>query len=375
MTNIEQIEQSEQSNFLLKRIENKDTKNCANLLKEYADEELIKRNIPTLYILQENDIRLTDPKLKKVYSKLNLKTIKKAKEIKSIIKKDDILITRFDYKRIESEVIIAAKSMSAITFTYDTSGIDIRVRAAPSHFLFAKSQTLKNATEKKFPKHYKKIFVTGNLHCDSAINTQVNKKEFMESYGLDPNKKLVILLPANPGELGHQLGIDETYRNIVNIIKNQCPEYEIMIKAHPLDYTANMKSQPGIIHKNEHYKGKCSWEIFAPGIKVVKAEEGYLAIKACDALLNVRSSIAMETALLQKPLINIDRKKYVTNWPFDSKIMIDIDLSDLANVLNNNKYEIPDIKACKAYCIKENGFYDGTSYVRIANIIESKYKS
>lgn len=329
--------------------------------------EIKSRGIEVEYILQEGDIRLTDPILFSEFSKLNLVSLKNPKDIVKRMGPDDLLLMRFAYKLVGGDVANKVRDSKHNILMYDPSGIDIRVRQCPAQWLTAKSEALKQATLKKFPKYYREVFVTGTIHCDAVATTEVNKEEFMQSYGLDPEKKLIILTPANPGELGHQKGIDDEYAQIAKMVKKRCPGYEIAVKAHPLDYTASMKKQPGIIHKNEHYAGKHSWEKFYPDITVIKAEEGYKAIKACDAVLNVRSSIAMETALFRKPLININRKKYTTNWPFDSKVMMDIEMEDLAYTLNSNTYSV-DKKACEEYCKRENYSDDGKAYIRTANI-------
>lgn len=326
---------------------------------------LEKKGVKVVYALQDGDVRLTDPELSEVFNSLNLITVSKPKKIVSHLKKEDLLLLRFAYKLEAGDLAANARAAGHKILMYDPSGIDIRVRSCPAQYLTAKSEALKKATLKKFPKQYKNIFVTGTIHNDAAAVTEVDRTEFMKSYGMDPDKKFVILTPANPGELGHQKGINSEYSEIIKIVREQCPNYGIAVKAHPLDYTASMKAQPGIVHKNNHYGGKHSWEQFAPGVKVIRADEGYKALKACDAVLNVRSSIAMETALFRKPLININRQKYTTNWPFDAKIMEDISSSDLPDTLNNNRYGV-DEKACVAYCKREIFSDDGKAYMRTA---------
>lgn len=328
--------------------------------------ELVSKKIDVQYVLREGDIRLTDSNLSGVFAELNPKTIKKPTDILSLLRPQDLLLMRFVYKGFGGDVGYNAVGKHKVLM-YDPGGIDIRVRAGPAQYLAAKSNTLRKATLKKFPKHYKSVFAVGTIHYDAVANIKVDRSEFMHSYGLDSNKKLVLVTPANPGEMGHQFGIDNEYRQIIDVVKKQCPDYEIMVKGHPLDYTASMPAQPGIIHKNDHYNGKHSWEKFYPGATVVKAEEGYKAIKACDAVLNVRSSIAMETPLFPKPLININRHKYTTNWVFDPGAMIDIKMEELADVLNNNRYSV-DAAACKKYCQTHCFSDDGQAYVRTADI-------
>ena len=329
--------------------------------------ETKSRGIDIVYVLQDGDIRLTDSDLAKTFSNLNLKTIKKASQINSIINKDDLLLMRFAYKGFGGDVMAAARRAKRKILAYDPSGIDIRVRACPAQYLTAKSNSLKIATIKKFgKKQYNSIYVTGTIHCDAAVATKVDRDDFMRSYGLDPQKKLAILTPANPGEAWMK-GLVSDYKKIVSIVKTKCSDYEIVIKCHPMDYLAKYKMQPGIVHKNQHYNGKHSWEAIDPTLTVIKAEEGYMAFKACDVILNIRSSIAMETAFFRKPLVNINRNKYVTNWPFDAGIMKDITMEELEGVLNKGDYSIDD-DLCTKYCIRENFSDDGKAYVRTIDV-------
>jgi len=329
--------------------------------------ELKHRDIQVLYVLQKNDIRLTDQKLYSEFKKLNIATIKGSKDVVSLLNKGDLFISRFVYKLFGGKISDAVRSAKHNILHLDPSGIDIRVRSGSAQYLTAKSENLKNAVLKKYPRHYKGVFTTGTLHYDAVATTNVDRDEFMKSYGLNPNKKFALLVPANPGE-GWMPGIQDDYKQIVRTIQKRCPDYELAIKCHPYDYTAELPAQPGIIHKSQHYGGNPCWKVIAPGTTVIKAEDGFGAINACDVLVNIRSSLAMEVALFRKPLINVNRAKYITNWPFDKNIMIDIKLNELESTLNNNNYSTPDEKKClnyiKEYCYSD----DGKSFVRVTDI-------
>lgn len=331
--------------------------------------EIKARKIPVVYALKEGDYRLVDPALASFYSTLNIAIIKKPSDILNLIGKEELLVTRFAYKGMAADVSAVAKSNKRRVLMLDPAAIDIRVREAPAQYITAKSEYMRREILKKFPKSYKHIFTTGTIHFDPAATTSVNRDEFMKSYGLDPAKRLAILTPANPAEANHQAGVDNEYEEIARIVRDHCSDYELMIKAHPMDYTAKLPARPGIIHKHEYYKGSYSWEKFAPNAVVVKAEEGYKAIKACDVVLNVRSSIAMETPLFYKPLLNINRSKYTTNWPHSNDVMIDINISDLAATLNENKYSI-SIDKCNEYISKHCFSNDGLAYIRTADVVE-----
>lgn len=334
--------------------------------------ELKARGYDISYVLLKDDIRLTTPYLFAEFSKLNLKTIGGSGGITSIVGKGDLFISRFDYKRAASKIAGVAKGAGAIVLMLDPSGVDIGFRRCIAHYLTSKSIGMEKMVAKKFPGIYKHVFTTGTIHYDAAAITQVNKEDFMRSYGFDHKKKLALLTPANPGE-AHMVGLKDDYRKIVEIISKQCPGYELAIKAHPMDYLAHTPTQPGVVHKNEHYKGNYSWEEWGGGTKVIKAEEGYKALKACDVVVNIRSSLAMETALFNKPLINVNRHKYVTNWPFMDGVMKDIKIEDLANTLNKNQYSV-DVGKCSIYVKEQCYSADGKAYVRTADAVDNILK-
>jgi len=328
--------------------------------------DIKSRGIDIVYILQDGDHRLVEPSLSATYKALNPTVVRKTSEVLSYISKDDLLVERFAYKGVAADVANHAKHAKRKILMLDPAAIDIRVRQCPAQYVTAKSKYMKLEILKKFS--YTGIFTTGTIHFDAAATTQVDRDEFMKSYGLNPSKKLALLTPANPAEANHQTGVDNEYEQIAAIVKNQCPDYELMIKAHPMDYTAKIPPRPGIVHKHEYYKGSYSWEKFAPGAVVVKAEEGYKAFKACDVVLNVRSSIAMETPLFYKPLLNINRSKYTTNWPYSATAMIDIELGELAAVLNTNSYSA-NVEGCNKYIAEHCLSNDGKAYFRTANAI------
>ena len=59
-------------------------------------------------------------------------------------------------------------------------------------------------------------------------------------------------------------GLKDDYRKIVDIVNNKCPDYQLAVKCHPLDYMAGMPNAPGVIQKGQHYNNKPSWEELFP---------------------------------------------------------------------------------------------------------------
>jgi hypothetical protein len=328
--------------------------------------ELKNRNLDVRYVLQKNDIRLSIEDVAKKYNELNLITIDKLKDVLEISSKGDLFVLRFCYKGAGGKVASVLRNHGREVLQYDVGGVDIAYRDCPARYLAAKSNHLAGRARKNFPT-YKNVFVTGTIHYDSAYTTEVNRDEFLKSYNLNPDLKLAILTPASPGE-AWMPGLKGTYQKIVDVVEKRCPDYQIAVKCHPLDYMADMDDLPGVIKKGQHYDNKQSWKELFPDITVIKPEEGYEAIKSCDYILNVRSSIAMETSSLRKPLININRSDYVTNWPFDKNVMLDIRMKELAKTLNDGKYKV-DESSYVNYATRENCADDGKAYVRTADAV------
>ena len=335
--------------------------------------ELIRLGTKTIFVLQEGDYRLVDKELSEIFASIATIVKNPKKDLPNMVEKDDLCVMRFTYKGTGGDTAAAIRSKGSKLLMLDPAAIDIRVRECPAQYITTKSEWMKNQVLKKFPGRYKDIFPVGTIHFDQAaiINSSIlDKKEFLRSYDLDDNKKLAILTPSNPAEPGHQKGIGDEYSQIIKIVQAKCPEYNLMVKGHPMDYTACLPACPGIIHKNQHYGNKCSWETFAPGVKIVRPKEGYTSFKLADVVLNVRSSIAMETPFFPTPIINVNRNKYTTNWP-DSKdpgVMKDIVIEKLSDTLNNNDYCV-DADACKKYVLQYcDPKADGKAYERTAEI-------
>lgn len=323
------------------------------------------------YVLQEGDIRLTLPHLKGVYCPITT-TVKKPKQVIAMMDKKDLLVCRFGYKDIIGSVMAKARTAKRRILALDPAAVDVAFRECQSQFITLKSPWIKKRVMKKFPKKYKSVFTLGTIHFDEAWRVSVDKQKFMKSYGLNPNKKLAILCKSSAGEIGHQKGIDAEYKQIVNIVRKQCPDYEIMFKCHPADHLCEYSKMPGVINKNIHYKNRPSWQILFPdGITVLKPEEGYKGFKCADVILNVRSSIGMESMLFPTPLVNINSHKYLINWPKSKNegVMKFIKMENLTSVLNKNKYNINTSECRKhvlEYCDPKG---DGKAYQRTADII------
>lgn len=334
---------------------------------------LKESGVDVKYVLQEGDIRMVLPHLKSVYTPITT-VVRKPKHILTMMDKRDLLVCRFGYKDTIGSLISKARAVKRRVLALDPAAVDIAFRECQSQYLTIKSPWLKTRIPKKILRSYTSVHTVGTIHFDEAWRIgDINKHKFMESYGLNPNKKLVILCKSSAGEIGHQKGVDAEYKNIVNIVRQKCPDYELLFKCHPLDHLCEYNQMPGVMRKNVHYKNKPSWKILFPGggVKVIKPEEGYKGFKCADAIINVRSSIGMESMLFPTPLINVNSHKYLVNWPKSKNegVMKSIKLEELGHTLNNNKYRV-DYDACKKHVLQFCDIGgDGKAYIRTGDII------
>jgi len=304
------------------------------------------------------------------YKHFDIIPVSSAEQVGNMIDKKSLYVSRFDYGKYGAgQAAKRAKVLGARVFMYDVAGIDMAVRAGPATYVATKSQWMSDQiNSKKFKGRYVKDFITGTIHFDD-VPTPVDRIKFMEKYNLDPKKHILLLTPANPGEVNSQNGIENDYKTIVQIASN-ISGHQLMIKGHPFDYSYRYKKSKAVVCKATKYGNKSSWEIFAQkyNIPVCLPEDGYDAIKSCKAVLNIRSSLALEIPMFYKPVININRHKYKTNWVFNEGMMMDINMNELEKILCNEAYGV-SVKKCNIYIKNHCYSNDGMAYKRIAQAI------
>lgn len=337
----------------------------------YAEVSLLKRLRECAkvdFYMFNNDPRFSIPLTKSFYNNLNVKRIDKINEIK--VTKKDLFVCGFDYKYYGGKGALMSKKIGATVFMYDVGGIDSTVREAPTHYFAAKGPWTKDRMKKTVGRRYKKIFNTGCIFFDN-VKKPFDRDKFFNKYGLDKKKRLALLTPASPVEVGIQgRSITLEYTNILKEI-SKLSGWQVMIKGHPCDYHPLYKPSSSILsNRNFHYDGKSSWEKFAKGIKinVCDPQDGYDAIKASDVIVGITTSLALEIPMFYKPMICVNRGKYKINWEFDKKVMIDVSLNKLSNFLDKGAYRVNKVFYDR-YINRHTMGNDGMSYKRVAGKI------
>ena len=116
------------------------------------------------------------------------------------------------------------------------------------------------------------------------VRPSMGREEFFARYGLDPGKKLIVLLPGSrKGEIGfHAPVCAET----IALIRGSVPSQFVVIKAESLDQRDLERSFP-----------------FPAGELKILDRDRYDAMAAADVVLSACGTANLETALLGAPLV------------------------------------------------------------------------
>jgi len=164
-----------------------------------------------------------------------------------------------------------------------------------------------------------RVDVTGSprndvLHFADQI---YNKQMFCDCFGLDPNKKIV-LIATQPLHV-EKNRVDFLY-NLIEALR-EVPDTQIVIKPHP--------NESSSWHK-KHLK---EWEVFA--VILPPKSETNAAIHACDLFIAVHSTTIIEALLLGKLVIvvNFSKSPDILPWVQEGAVLGVYDPQELAPVI------------------------------------------
>lgn len=154
--------------------------------------------------------------------------------------------------------------------------------------------------------HYdpEKVFVVGptafDIYQDPTI--YLSRRAFCEKMGLDPDKKIVTVTTAPPAVFDHRYVV----RLVVEAVRKGAVTFpaQILCRVHPLDRRdlyAEFENEPLV---RMDYPGR-----YSPLIKwdPDRSEMIHLAntLKHSELVINIASTITIETAILDRPVVNL----------------------------------------------------------------------
>ncbi len=174
-------------------------------------------------------------------------------------------------------------------------------------------------TLNRFPSD--RIFITGipqyDVYADS--NFPLSKEEFFKEMGLDPNKRLIVYTCMGTWLIFHELKMVESLAELVNSGTLAYPS-QLLVRLHPayLSEDEELKKIPGIIldrpgHGNfEHNSWRVDFEFDERDTRRLVN-----TMKYADVVINTSSTIVIDAAAFNTPVVNIAFDPGVTNEKYE----------------------------------------------------------
>lgn len=149
------------------------------------------------------------------------------------------------------------------------------------------------------------VFITGVPQFDHYFRpeTYMSREEFCAPLNLDPSKPIITIATAH-----HRSVAD--HRFLIDLLAEAAPhkayaqDVQLLCRVHPMEDKGFYQAFEGNSHVRMDYPGK---NHAALGWLPDDAEDRHLAntLKHTDVLVNIASTVAIEAALLDRPIINV----------------------------------------------------------------------
>ena len=142
--------------------------------------------------------------------------------------------------------------------------------------------------------------VTGSLQYDKFFKLKKNHKDFFyKKYDLK-KKPFVVFMPSGPQTMAKNYQQD--YKKIYHHLKKK---YEVLIKIHPSDFY----KRKTIYYSKKNY----SYEAILKNtkVKILEPQDFEIGIKYCEMVFSIDTSGFVPINMSKKPMIYIDRFKYL----------------------------------------------------------------
>lgn len=201
----------------------------------------------------------------------------------------------------------------------------------------------------------KKIVITGCPFFDKLEKINI-KDDSYKKFGLDKNKKIIILATQAFGDLFSNKEFSNLAYVLIKILKN-FPDRQLVIKIHPRE-------------KAEMYE-KIIQETKAKNAYIIREDIEEL-INMCEALITIDSTVALQTLLINKPVIITNFLKRYSGFPYvESGATIKANNEkELIKVLKNLEKAKPNEKIIKKFLDGCDYKQDGKAGKRIVKLIK-----
>lgn len=200
-----------------------------------------------------------------------------------------------------------------------------------------------------------RIVVTGQPRYDLLINAVYDKEKIIKELGLDPNRKVVLLMTqAFP-----QIEKRELLFNTVAKAAEKLDQEQLVVKPHPSE-------------SKKWYQDRV--KRFNANIKILSEKfDTYKAIYIADVILAMFSTTIIEARILDTPviLVNITKKEVITPYAKNSVASAYKDdlVPAIKNALYNEEVHKELAKARKKFVYEHAYKQDGKASKRVADLI------
>jgi len=234
----------------------------------------------------------------------------------------------------------AAKNRSIKTLSTMLSWDNSTTRGYPGskpNYVFAWTDTMKNEIKKLSDIDEDKIYVTGSAQFDHYfLDLQVSRDNFYNKFRLDKKKKTLFFATRGPNTFASNAEIIKEI--CVSIRKQEILNSQLIVRIHPLHYSKDKFKKYEKLFKTYsdlEYEFNDILRINYPIIEngnanfILKQENSldlHSLIKFSDVIINVFSTINIEGAIFDKPLINISYQKNTNFYNDNMKSRYDINI-------------------------------------------------
>lgn len=241
-----------------------------------------------------------------------------------------VVVTMSPFFAIEPGIVSAAKKLKIPVIAFITSWDNITTK---NRLMFnydgyiVWSEQMKKDLNLFYPKSVgKPTYIVGAPQYDVFRNPEYHqsKEEFCKENGLDPNKPIVLYALGSPNLFDEFPGAIEFLKRAA---KGEIGDAQVIVRPHPLKF-----NDPGLFDLPKIYD-KILIQTSNPkqGEKVfthdkAKIREWINTYQHSDVIIQLGSTVAVDAALLDKPIINVD---------FDPSGKKDQLVKDLNHIMNH----------------------------------------
>lgn len=260
---------------------------------------------------------LTSPYTIKLFDKLETKMALKSPTAGFYFKlfeeiKPKLVFSTCPLMPVEWVPIQVAKSMGIKTALYILSWDNLSTKQRPPlpvDLIFVWNERMKRELEINYPGSEKaEIFISGSTQFDFYFNTDYfeSKEEFFKRKGIEIDKPLIVYAGVTPSLMPEEnLIVERLIEDIKlgKVINNP----QLLVRLHPKDdgsrYKILREKYKDILFSIPGEKNEGKIQRWLPNQEEIK--ELVSIVKYCDVNINVASTMTIDSALMDKPVINV----------------------------------------------------------------------